>query len=206
MPNLTNDELSAIYSRMAKPGTVTTPQPGVNSLEFELASGLVRIIMNGRPGTMEALRQPTDEEVPENDRGQFALEEIIFCLHMVARLAFSNANVDKRGHFMDALVAGVGEVLWQEYGVGIEAPRFLEYFFGLYNSRSQEYSSYRDSTAEGESKKGELVWEYGKKVAALISPQKSASKVILSGWLAMRLAKRLIPIVRQVLDKVNYEL
>ena len=104
------------------------------------------------------------------------------------------------------MVTGVGEVLWQEYAVGIEAPVFLEYFYDLYNSRSEEYSSYRRPTVEGESRKGELLWEYGKRAAALISPEKSALKVSLAGSLAMKLADRFIPLVRKVLDEVNYEL
>jgi hypothetical protein len=196
---LSDAEVARVHARISD---VRLPEScsesGVNAPEFELALGFIRVILNGLPQTFETLKQPLDGDMPKENRGRFALEEILFCLHLIVRFTFSQEELQQRESFMDIFVGHVATILWQSCGLGIELSRFFDYFIDLYNARSEEYTGYRDSTAEGESRRGELLWEHGKRMDALFRPSQSALRISLLTQLEMRFMEKFIPLVRRV--------
>jgi hypothetical protein len=130
--------------------------------------------------------------------GQFAAEEVMFYLHMIDRTAFMDSTLERRRNFMDELVGATAEILWSTFAPASDASRFARYFASVYNARQKEYAKYGPPPREmDESQKGTILWEYGKRMAALLSPAKSALRVMVVGNLAMRYLTGFVPLVRK---------
>ena len=133
------------------------------------------------------------------------LEELLFCLHLVDRLAFLDSPIPKRRAFMDDLVANVADILWTNFASTTDLSAFAEYFANIYNERQAEYASYGQGPHQlGDSLKNTLLWEYGKRMAEIISPRKSALRVSLIGNLAMSHATGLIPVIRHAANELPW--
>jgi len=114
----------------------------------------------------------------------------------LGRLAFLDSTLSKRRAFMDQLVESVFETLALSLADAVDLPRFAEYFASIYNARQDEYSKYQESWSREESAKNTLLWEYGKRMVALVSARTNALKVAIVGNLAVQYICDLMPIVR----------
>ena len=101
-------------------------------------------------------------DVSDEIAAELQLEEVIFSLHLVSRLAHAMLIPEKRDYFMDATVSEAREIVSQRFESGMEATAFCESFGTLYNKRQEEYASWRFSGED--SSKGELFWEHAKQV------------------------------------------
>jgi hypothetical protein len=118
-----------------------------------------------------------DEEV----RQAYA-ETAALLLSLVDRIAFRVLGSEKRDIFFDALEAGVTGAL-QDKGV---EPRSFQTLLG---KRYEEYSHYQKLVSgPDEGAKGTLMWEFGKKVAAILGIGPNA---IFQTQLSLHLGKQL---------------
>jgi hypothetical protein len=196
---LSANEIATFQANLAKRGPVEAPSEPEESPIDELAGGIVRGVVNNAALAANGFRGEDTPEPTEASVGEYGIEELLFYLHMVDRLAFLDSDVDRRIAFMDALVGSVAHLLWENYASGVDMPRFVEYFIGMYNVRQQEYAGYHAVTfRRGQSSKNTLLWEYGKRMTAIIATDKSATRVLLIGNIAMKYVSGLVPLVRKV--------
>ena len=97
-------------------------------------------------------------------------------------------------------MSSIAEILWRTFAPEVEVGHFAEYFTDIYSARQREYSSYGSPPHGDVSQKNTVLWEYGKRMASLISPAKSVLRVTLIGDLAMEYMSGLIPLVRQAAE------
>jgi hypothetical protein len=198
MDDLSEDEVSAFHLRAARPELL---DPGVDlsePLAKQLAHGMVRSVVRSARSEVNGLRDADEAEPSDEILGQFAVEELMFCLHMIDRTAFMDSTLEQRRNFMDELVGATAGILWSSFAPESDAARFARYFTSIYNARQKEYASYSPPPqGRDENQKGTILWEYGKRMAALLSPAKSAFRVLIVGNLAMQYLTGLVPLVRK---------
>jgi hypothetical protein len=190
-PDLMNDlsehEVSSFYSQAAKPELLDIPVDLNEPLSKQLGEGIVRHVVKSARLSVSGLRDPDEPEHSDEVIGRFAVEELMFCLHMIDRTAFMDSSLDDRCDFMDELVGSVAGVLWSSFAPRSDASRFARFFTSMYNARQKEYASY-DPPPQGKhtSQNGTILWEYGTRMAGLLSPTKSAFGAVILGNLAMQ--------------------
>lgn len=137
------------------------------------------------PGTIrdyDLLEKATDGP-PNLSLLDFQMEELIFSLHCLFRAVFANLGPQYRAVFMDQTMsttaAAFALVLPEE-----TAEKFLDSFREHYNTRQIEYSS-MTVTANERSPKGNLFWEYSKRIciAAGVSYPEIVAPVLMEGAL-----------------------
>jgi hypothetical protein len=198
MDELSSDEVSTFHSRAARPELLDTGVELSEPLTNQLAYGMIRSVVTSARLAVSGLKDSDQPEPTEELVGQFAVEELMFYLHMIDRTAFLDSTLEHRRRFMDELVSAAAEILWSSFAPESDAPRFARYFTSIYNARQREYASYSPPPqGKDESQKDTLLWEYGKRMAALLSPARSAFRVLIVGNLAMRYLSGLVPLVRE---------
>jgi len=142
---LSAKELAGLYLRLATPELLEKPDERMDQSSVEdIVYSIVRSTVNNAALSIRGLKEPDESEQALEIVGIYVIEELLFCLHMVDRLAFLDSTIDKRCAFMDSLVAGVADLLWRSFGSAIDVSRFLEYFVDVYNQRQKEYASYNE--------------------------------------------------------------
>jgi hypothetical protein len=106
------------------------------------------------------LRDPDEPEPTDELVGPFAVEELMFYLHMTDRTASMDSTLGQRRNFMDELVEATAGILRSSFAPESDASRFARYFTSVYNARQKDYASYSPPPQEREqSRKSTLVWE-----------------------------------------------
>jgi len=106
-------------------------------------------------------------EVSDKIEAELQLEELIFSLHLLGRLAHSRLMPEKRDYFMDVAVFEAREILSRKFENVIQGTSFCDSFDTLYNSRQEQYASYRFSA--GDSSQGDLFWEHANSVVCRVT-------------------------------------
>lgn len=196
---LSDKEIARLYSQVANPGILTPECDLREPLVSQLAYGIVRNVAKSAELTASSLIFPDEPKPSDQIIGQFAIEELMFYLHMIDRTAFVESTFERRRSFMDDLVGATAAVLWSNFAGDSGRQEFAAFFASLYNARQKEYATYEPPRGEKDgSQKGTILWEYGKRMSALITPNKSAMRTVILGNLAMQYLSELIPLVREI--------
>jgi hypothetical protein len=195
---LSPSEIAAVYrclgsSNLPKDLAITGESP-----IGDIACNMVRTALSSTAVLVNGLKDDNEAELAEEVVGHYSFEQLLFWLHMLDQLAFLDSTLSKRRAFMDQLVESVFETLALSLADDVDLPRFAEYFASIYNERQDEYSKYRQPPrSRRESSRGTLLWEYGKRMAALVSTRKDPLRVVIIGNLAVRYIHDLMPYVRK---------
>jgi hypothetical protein len=102
---------------------------------------------------------------------ELQIEEILFCLHLLDRIVSSMLAPDARAVFMTATFEAVRDSLSGLLKNGAEVDNFRRWIGDVYNARQTEYAEYTYPDTDPKNNrpsKGELFWEFGKKMAFLV--------------------------------------
>lgn len=115
----------------------------------------------------------TEKNKKDDKFDEVFFEMALFYLHFVDRIAFQYLEVKQRNIFVDTLFVEVRELLSHVYESEIDATQFRSSFGEAYNDRQNEYGQYKKLFAEkDEGTGGTLFWEFGKRLARVLSSDK----------------------------------
>jgi hypothetical protein len=198
---LNSGETTDVFRKLASSEFLQNVSSDEESQIRDIASSMVRVATANTAVLIAGLGYD-DEPIPDDAViGQYSLEQLFFFLHMVDRIGFRDCTIDNRRAFMDELVSHVVGHLGQALESEVDPARFAQYFADTYNARQAEYYSYENTArSRGGTVKKTLLWEYGKRMAGLVSPRKDALRVVLIENLAMEYLGDLMPFVRKAVS------
>ena len=136
----------------------------VKDKALSLTPSLIYALADDTSSLLEETRGLSPEK-----RSEFFFEMALFYLHFTDRLAFQYLNASHREIFGDALCECSYKQLFKLPEDEDIANQILTAFAETYNDRQEEYGKYKTISAQdGQSLRGTLSWEFGKKMAAIV--------------------------------------
>lgn len=112
---------------------------------------------------------------------QFAIECIVFYVHLVDRMAFLHLGPAKREVFADRFIVAVVKEILRELSKEISADDFGDALRDTYNQRQMQYAKYKVLIpANDEPLKGTLYWEFSKVLFGFLDDKNPATLMYLN--------------------------
>lgn len=159
-----------------------------------LAPFLVIICHRITEDVLQQLRELKEKnktiEVDEQKTDETFFEFLFFFVHLIDRISFSYFDIKRRNIFMDVLFVELREELSRFQEGGIESLQFREFLNQNYNRKQEEYSKYSKWFPEkNEGTKDTLFWEFGKKIAKILSAEMDIFVIMIVQMLSVEFLK-----------------
>lgn len=166
------------------------------------AVSVCRVMVGELPGQAAELwhdlAAKSHKNLPESVLWDLQIEELLFALHVLDRVASNRLTDRARTEFMDAAYQQVREDVSRRFEDGARASSFRDWLDETYNARQAEYSGFQFRPAgKNESDKSTLFWEVSKRLT-LASGLTNPVFVVLVGNRVSGLAELMAKLVDEI--------